>query len=98
MRVRALPVKQRAAQLLLELLDRPRQRRPGDVASLRRAGEIQFLTDRQKVADLVHLHIGSSLTREPRGDAGMFHDRSERFIARARLPTERWRPPLHSRR
>jgi len=32
------------------------------------------------------------LTQEPRGDAGISHDRGERPIARATLPMGRWRP------
>src|SRR5829696_6243905 len=54
--IRALAVEQRAAELALEKLDRPRQRRLRDVAALGGAGEVQFLGDRQEIADLVHLH------------------------------------------
>ena len=41
---------------LLEKLDRPRERRLRDVAALGGAREVQFLGDREEVADLVHLH------------------------------------------
>ena len=56
MRVRPLAVEQRPAELALEKLDRPRQRRLRDVAALRGAREIQFLGDGEEVANLVHLH------------------------------------------
>ena len=56
MRQLALAPQQQAAQLLLELLDRPGQRGLRDVALLGRAGEVQRVGDRQKIADLVHLH------------------------------------------
>ena len=55
-RVGALAMKQRAAHLLLELLDGARQRRLRHVAALGRAGEIQVLAQREEIADLVHFH------------------------------------------
>ena len=52
----ALAPEQQAAELLLELLDRPGQRGLGDVAMLGGAGEVERLGDRKEVADLMHLH------------------------------------------
>ena len=52
----ALAPEQEPAELLLELLDRARQRRLGDVAVLGGAGEVQRLADREEVADLMHFH------------------------------------------
>ena len=52
----ALAAQQQAAELLLEKLDRAGQGRLRDVALLGGAGEIQRVRDRQKVADLMHLH------------------------------------------
>ena len=63
MRVRPLAVEQRPAELALEKLDRPRQRRLRDVAALGGAREVQFLGDGEEVADLVHLHRLRSLGR-----------------------------------
>jgi hypothetical protein len=56
MRIRALAVEQRTAELALEKLDRPRQRWLRDVAALGGAREVQFLGDGEEVANLVHLH------------------------------------------
>jgi len=56
LRVRALPAKQIAAQLLLELPDGAGQRRLGDVALLRSAGEIQRARYRKEITHLVHFH------------------------------------------
>ena len=56
----ALAPEQEPAELVLELLDRAGQRRLGDVAVLRGAGEVQGRADREEVADLMHLHHGSS--------------------------------------
>ena len=56
MRQLALAAQQQAAKLLFELLDRAGQRRLRDMALLGRAGEIQRVGDRQKIADLMHLH------------------------------------------
>ena len=55
-RVRPLAVEERPAELALEKLDRPRQRRLRDVAALGGAREVQFLGDGEEVANLVHLH------------------------------------------
>ena len=52
----ALAIEQRAAQLLLEQLDRAGQRGLGDVALLRGAREIERLAQRHEVAGLVHFH------------------------------------------
>jgi hypothetical protein len=54
--VRPLAVEERAAELALEELDRPRQRRLRDVATLGGAREVQFLGDGEEVAHLMHLH------------------------------------------
>ena len=56
MRVGALAVKQRTAQLFFELLDGARQRGLRDVAALGRAGEVQFLAEAEEIADLMHFH------------------------------------------
>jgi hypothetical protein len=69
-RVRPLAVEERPAELALEKLDCPGQRRLRDVAALGGAGEVQFLSDREEVANLVHLHrfvpqgpkVGDSVT------------------------------------
>jgi len=55
-RLAALAREQQAAQLGFDLLDRPRQRRLGDVAFVGRAGEVQRPADRQKIADFVKFH------------------------------------------
>ena len=47
---------ERAAQLLLKPLDAFGQRGLGDVAGLRRTGEVQRLRERQEVADLHQVH------------------------------------------
>ena len=52
----ALAAQQQPAKLLFELLDRAGQCRLRDMALLGRAGEIQRVGDRQKIADLMHLH------------------------------------------
>ena len=51
-----IAVKQGAAQLLLERLDGPRQRRLRHVAARRRAREIELLGEHEKVPHLMHLH------------------------------------------
>ena len=56
LRGRAFAPEQVAAQFRLELLDRPRQRRLGDVALVGRAREIQHPRDGEEVAYLMHLH------------------------------------------
>ena len=56
MRQFALAPQQQSAELLFELLDGARQRRLRDVALFGRAREVQRVGDRQKIADLVHLH------------------------------------------
>src|SRR5262245_58617521 len=56
MGARALTMEQRPAQLLLQELDGSGQGRLGDVAGLRRTGEIELLADRQKIANLLHFH------------------------------------------
>ncbi len=52
----AFAVKQRPAQLRLELLDRAGQRRLGDIALLRRPREARRLAHRQDVTHLMDLH------------------------------------------
>ena len=56
MGIGALAVKQRAAELLFQLLDGARQRRLRNVRPFRGAREVQFLAQRQEVADLMHFH------------------------------------------
>ena len=53
----ALAMEEGTAQLVFQLHDRPRQRRLGDVALLRRPREVELLRHRQKIADLMHLHL-----------------------------------------
>ena len=55
-RSRALPVKQRTAELLLQQLDGAGQRRLGNVAAFRRSSEIQLFGDCEEIADLMHFH------------------------------------------
>src|SRR5262245_40471212 len=55
-RIGALAVEKLAAELFFKQLDGTGQRRLGNVALLRRPGEIELLGDREKVSDLVHLH------------------------------------------
>jgi hypothetical protein len=52
----ALASQQETAELVLELLDRARQRRLRDIAQLRRPREAQGLRHCQEVADLMHFH------------------------------------------
>ena len=47
---------ERPAELALQELDGPRERRLRDVAALGSAREVQLLGDGEEVADLVHLH------------------------------------------
>src|SRR5438105_2619534 len=49
--VGALAMEQRAAELLLEHPDRPRERRLRDVAALGSAGEVQFPAQHEEIAD-----------------------------------------------
>ena len=56
MGVGALAMKQRAAHLLLELLDGARQRRLRHVAALGGAREIQVLAQSEEITDLMHFH------------------------------------------
>jgi hypothetical protein len=55
-RVPPLPVEKRAAKLVLELLDRARQRRLADVALLGRAGKVERPRKRDEISDVLHLH------------------------------------------
>ena len=59
MREIALASKQLAAQLFLQLLDGPRQRRLRNVTLLGGAGEVQQSRDGEEVSDLVHFHAGT---------------------------------------
>src|SRR6516162_1495410 len=54
----ALASQQEPAELVLELLNRSRQRRLRNVAHLRRTREVQGLRHRQTIADLMHFHVG----------------------------------------
>ncbi len=56
MRVSALAVEQWPAKLVLELLDRARQRRLADVALLRGTREVQRAREGDEIADLLHFH------------------------------------------
>ena len=56
MRQLALSPQQQPAEFLLKLLDRPGQGRLRHPALLGRAGEIQRVSYREKVAHLVHFH------------------------------------------
>jgi hypothetical protein len=52
-----LALKKRAAKFLLQRDNGIGQRGLGNAAAFGRAGEITLLAERQKVADLVHLHV-----------------------------------------
>jgi hypothetical protein len=65
-RIGALAMKQRAPKLFLQLSDRTRQRRLGDFATLGRLCEIEILTQRKKISDLMHLHHGTQLAAQRR--------------------------------
>src|SRR5262245_39556740 len=52
-----LTLKKRAAKFLLQRDNGIGQRGLGNAAAFGRAGEITLLAERQKVADLVHLHV-----------------------------------------
>src|SRR5262249_30737288 len=52
-----LALKKRAAKFLLQADNGIGQRGLGNAAAFGRAGEITLLAERQKVADLVHLHV-----------------------------------------
>ena len=56
--LRAFAAKQVAAELVLELLDGPGQRRLRHIALVRGLGEIQLADRRQEISDLMHLHSG----------------------------------------
>ncbi len=56
LRGRTLAAEKIAAEFCLELLDRPRQRRLGDVARVGGAGEVEHTRDGEEVANLMHLH------------------------------------------
>jgi hypothetical protein len=59
MGVSALAVEERSAQLVLQLLDRTRQRRLAYVALLGGSGEVQRPRQGDEIADLLHLHGGA---------------------------------------
>ena len=63
-RIGAFATEQRPAKLFLELLDCLAQRWLGDMADLRRLGEVQGLRDGQEISNLMHFHpaVGSVLT------------------------------------
>src|SRR5258707_14046128 len=54
LRGRALAAKQIAAEFSLKLLDRPRQRRLGDIARVGSAGEVEHARDGEGGANLMH--------------------------------------------
>ena len=56
LRGRPLAPEQVAAEFRLELLDRSRQRRLGNVAFVRGAREVEHARDREEVANLMHFH------------------------------------------
>lgn len=60
-----LPVKQQPAELILQQLDGALEGGLRDVALLRRAGEIQFLADREEVSDLMHFHRDDPFAPRP---------------------------------
>ena len=57
----AFAPKQIAAEFGFKLLDRPRQRRLGDVAIVSGAREVQQPRDGEEIADLMHLHDRAAL-------------------------------------
>ena len=58
MGVCSLAIYEGAAELLLEKLDGPGERRLGDIASLGRPGEVELLAQGEEIPDLMHLHGG----------------------------------------
>ena len=77
-------LEQPRAELLLELLDRHRQRRLADEALLRRAAEAALLRDRDEVAQLVQRHrlaaasaaVAQEARRSPRPVSGCLSPKS----------------------
>jgi hypothetical protein len=59
-RQRPLAAEQQPVKLLLQLLDRARERWLSDVALLSRAREVQRSRHRKKVANLMHFHRATS--------------------------------------
>jgi hypothetical protein len=76
MRIGALAVEQRPAELFFQHLDGPRERGLADIADLSRTGEIQFVAKRQKITDLMHFHRGYPGGASP--NAATDFDRIER--------------------
>ena len=75
MGIGALAVEQRAAHLVLELLDGAGQRRLRHVTALGGAGEVQVLAEREEIADLMHFHgmgpVARPIDRASVGHAGI---------------------------
>ena len=68
-------VEETHAQLLLELADLLADRRLGDVQALRRAAEVQFLSDGDEVPEMPKFHCaGSSYLRGPACGLRVFRD------------------------
>src|SRR5262245_52484300 len=74
LRLRPLAPKQVTAQLVLELLDGPSQRRLRHVALLSGLGEIQLANRSQEISDLMHLHGKASLGH-------FFHDACRAYFS-----------------
>src|SRR5229473_7128940 len=92
MRPRAFAVEHRPAELLLEQLDRARQRGLRNVAPLRRAGEIQLLRDRYKIADLMHFHRSCpAASRRRRAEAFCLPQAEPSPRPESRAGARRWR-------
>src|SRR4051812_6705426 len=61
----SLAIEERRAELGLELLDRGGERGLRDLARLSRAREASVLANREEVANLVELHVGSLSIHKP---------------------------------
>src|SRR5215207_4167487 len=84
-RIRSLPMEQRATQLIFQLLDGPREGWLRHVAPLGRVSEVQVLAKGEEIANLMHFHgraSGSSahMDRGPPAFAtGTIHESSSNF-------------------
>ena len=72
-----------AAQLILELLNRVRQRRLAHPAPLRRPREVQRLAQRHKIPDLIQLHWTQAGLDHPLGGLPFVARRSNAVAAAA---------------
>ena len=99
LRGRPLAAEQVAAKFGLELLDRPRQRRLGDVALVGGAREIQRPRDGEEISDLMHFHdraapirLACKLADEARNDTQTAIAAAYRFGSQRAFPKHGARP------